>query len=93
MSFVFMILFTWLQLRIRAYDNGIPSKSNTSLVTITINRNLNAPIFVQTQLSANLPDNNALGQTLITVTANDADTAVGLHRLMIIKQIMNVVHV
>lgn len=73
-----IILFIWLQLRIRAYDNGIPSKSNTSLVTITINRNLNAPIFVQTQLSANLPDNNALGQTLITVTANDADTAVGL---------------
>lgn len=77
---IILIIFhiCYLQLRVRAYDNGIPSKSNTSLVEITINRNLNAPIFVQTQLSANLPDNNALGQTLITVTANDADTAVGL---------------
>ncbi|KAJ8318063.1 hypothetical protein KUTeg_003154 [Tegillarca granosa] len=65
---------TVYSLRIRAYDNGIPAKSNTSVVTLTVNRNLNSPRFTQTSWGANVPDNQPLGETIITVTATDADT-------------------
>ncbi|KAJ8316549.1 hypothetical protein KUTeg_005900 [Tegillarca granosa] len=61
---------TVYSLRIRAYDNGIPAKSNTSVVTLTVNR----PRFTQTSWGANVPDNQPLGETIITVTATDADT-------------------
>lgn len=61
-------------LRIMAYDNGVPSRSNSTTVLITVDRNQNAPFFQPTQYSATVPDNAALGSEIVQVTALDSDT-------------------
>ena len=61
-------------LRITAYDNGIPSRSNSTTVRITVDRNQNTPFFQPTQYSATIPDNAVLGSEIIQVTALDRDT-------------------
>ena len=61
-------------LRITAYDNGIPARSNSTTVLITIDRNQNAPFFQPTQYSATIPDNAGLGSEVRQVTALDSDT-------------------
>lgn len=61
-------------LRITAYDNGIPRLSNSTIVVITIDRNQNAPFFQPTSYPASVADNSVLGSEVITVTAIDTDT-------------------
>ena len=61
-------------LRVTAYDNGIPPRSNSTTVRITVDRNQNAPFFQPTQYSATIPDNAALGSEVRQVTALDSDT-------------------
>ena len=61
-------------LRIMAYDNGVPSSSNSTTVFITVDRNQNSPFFQPTQYSATIPDNSGLGSEIVQVTALDSDT-------------------
>ena len=61
-------------LRITAYDNGIPSRSNSTIVYITVNRNQNAPFFQPTQYSANIAESGILGSEVVQVTALDSDS-------------------
>ncbi|XP_046579033.1 protocadherin Fat 4-like [Haliotis rubra] len=60
--------------RVRAYDNGLPiPRSNTTVVTVTIRRNLNAPVISPTLYEKVIPDTTPLGTVVTTIGATDAD--------------------
>ena len=61
-------------LRVLAFDNGVPTRSNSTTVSITVDRNQNSPFFQPTQYSATIPDNSPLGAEIVQVTALDSDT-------------------
>ena len=61
-------------LRILASDNGIPQRSNTTVVLITVDRNQNSPVFSPRIYSASIADYGNLGAEVVQVTATDADT-------------------
>lgn len=60
-------------LRITAFDNGIPPLSNSTLVVITVNRNNFSPVFQPQTYQANVADNVALGTEIEQVIATDSD--------------------
>lgn len=61
-------------LRITAFDNGFPSRSNSTIVYITVDRNRNAPFFQPISYSAGVAESGALGSEVVQVTALDRDT-------------------
>ncbi len=64
---------TMYQIRVQAYDNGVPSKSDDAVVKVTVNRNLNAPKFTQASLSKDILYAQELGTMIVKVAATDAD--------------------
>jgi len=58
---------------VTAYDSGAPSAEVRETVTITINRNLNTPIFDQQNYETTMYDYEPIGSSVITVNADDAD--------------------
>ena len=57
-----------------AEDNGVPPRSATSQVQITItDANDNSPIFASSLLILSVPENSATSATIQVVTATDAD--------------------
>ncbi|XP_076458559.1 protocadherin Fat 1-like [Babylonia areolata] len=62
--------------RFRARDNGQPTpRSNTTLLTVTILRNLAPPVFNPIQYTGVISDTTPLGTIITTVTATDSDTS------------------
>ncbi|CAL1527488.1 unnamed protein product, partial [Lymnaea stagnalis] len=60
---------------ITARDSGtspLPAP-NTCTVTIVVNRNQFAPVFINTPYDKALPRTAPIGQSVVTVTATDAD--------------------
>ena len=58
-------------------DNGQPTpRFNTTLLTVTILRNLAPPVFNPVLYSAAVQDTTPLGTVITTVTATDTDTSV-----------------
>lgn len=70
-----------VQARVLAVDGGTPSKSAESLVTINILRNLNAPIFNESEITRTVYEDAPLSDTIFTTFARDADRAVNIHFL------------
>lgn len=66
------------QFNVIATDIGSPVQTSETpaVVRINVQRNLNAPIFVDEPYAANLDFNAPAGSPIISVTANDADTVV-----------------
>jgi len=65
------------QLRIVAEDGGTPPCSRTSLASITVNRNLQAPQFLQSEYAAEILETFPLTQSILSVSARDGDDRVG----------------
>ncbi|KAH3873303.1 hypothetical protein DPMN_036535 [Dreissena polymorpha] len=65
---------TVYNLRITAFDNGIPRRSNSTIVIINVDRNRNTPFFQPTTYSAQVADNSIIGSELVTLTVRDSDT-------------------
>ncbi|XP_062595025.1 cadherin EGF LAG seven-pass G-type receptor 3-like, partial [Saccostrea cucullata] len=61
------------KVRIEAYDQGSPSKTNVTVVTLTVKSNYQRPIFNRLSYVARIPETQSLGQQIIAVTANDTD--------------------
>eukprot|EP00105_Crassostrea_gigas_P030808 XP_011453260.1 PREDICTED: protocadherin-like wing polarity protein stan [Crassostrea gigas] len=61
------------KVRVEAFDGGSPSKTNVSVVTLTVKSNNQRPIFNQQSYFAHIPETQSLGQRIIAVTANDSD--------------------
>ncbi|XP_076365612.1 cadherin-23-like isoform X2 [Tachypleus tridentatus] len=67
--------FSWLNLTIRATDNGIPSLSGTADLQLQVlDENDNNPIFVDNVSHLVVPEDAPLGHQVAVVQATDADT-------------------
>ena len=64
------------QLLIQAADNGYPAKTDLAVITIFVNRNLNAPVFFPVVYNITILDNSNLGDVVETVRATDSDLIV-----------------
>ncbi|XP_074647696.1 cadherin EGF LAG seven-pass G-type receptor 2-like [Tubulanus polymorphus] len=60
-------------LRIQAYDNGQPSLTNTTTVSVTINRNFRDPYWTQSVYNITIPDTQAAGIPFLPLLAKDDD--------------------
>ncbi|XP_046560786.1 cadherin-related tumor suppressor-like [Haliotis rubra] len=58
---------------VRAEDNGSPRLYDIALVELTINRNLNPPIFTPVTYEVTIPETWPIGDVVLRVTASDAD--------------------
>lgn len=59
-----------------ASDGGIPSKSSTATLQITVIRNLNSPVIETENSRVTIDDNDAPGTYITTVEAEDEDREV-----------------
>ena len=66
----------WKQLLVQAYDDGYPALSDTEVVSITVNRNLQPPVFTTNSIEITILESQALGVAITTATANDPDALV-----------------
>lgn len=58
---------------VTAYDSGAPLADVSETVTITIERNLFAPVFGQQLYEVTIYDYEPIGTSVVTVSAEDAD--------------------
>lgn len=58
---------------VTAYDSGAPLAEVSGTVTITIDRNLNAPLFDQQLYETTMYDYEPIGSSVVIVNAEDAD--------------------
>ena len=63
------------------YDNVYPNVQDTSTVTISVNRNENAPLFIRS-FDVTIPETTPLGQIITNVTATDLDGDVLKYSIM-----------
>lgn len=61
------------QLLVTAYDTGVPEIITSTIVTITITRNLNAPVFTANRYQETVYDYIGLGSNVLQITATDSD--------------------
>ncbi|XP_078316513.1 protocadherin Fat 4-like isoform X2 [Crassostrea virginica] len=61
------------KVRVEAYDQGSPSKTNVTVVTLTVKSNYQRPVFNRASYFERIPETQSLGQQIIAVTANDSD--------------------
>ena len=55
-------------------DGGIPSRYDTAMLTVSVTRNLFAPVFNPLQYNVTIYEDQVLGEEIIRVFASDADT-------------------
>ena len=67
-----------LQLFVTAVDEGVPSRTSSveARVQISITRNENDPLFFNTPYDVTIPESEAVGTSIYSVTVSDADTTV-----------------
>lgn len=63
-----------MQVRVRATDGGGAAATATAL--ITVERNLNDPVFTNVDIAVSIEENNALADPFVAVTAIDGDILV-----------------
>ncbi|XP_040429008.1 protocadherin gamma-A10-like [Cygnus olor] len=62
------------ELVLMASDGGEPSRTGTALIRVSVlDANDNAPVFTQAVYAVRVPEDVAVGSTLLTLTATDAD--------------------
>ena len=60
-------------LTVEASDSAVPPKSSRATLTVNIVRNIHRPTFTELRYGTSIDDTWAVGRTLFTVTAVDAD--------------------
>lgn len=68
----------YLQLRIEAYDQGTPPKTNTTVAIVSVTRNFYEPAFNSTSYNVRIPETKQLGDVIIRTYATDADVLVSI---------------
>ncbi|XP_041364041.1 cadherin-23-like [Gigantopelta aegis] len=64
---------TEYRLLIQAADQGSPPQTDLTVIVITVNRNLAAPMFVPRVYNVTILETQSLGDTITRVTATDSD--------------------
>ncbi|KAJ8319080.1 hypothetical protein KUTeg_004171 [Tegillarca granosa] len=59
--------------RVQAYDQGQPSRFNTTVAIITVKRNFQTPVFTQNSYYQKIPETLQVGSVFEQVNATDAD--------------------
>ena len=59
----------------RARDGGTPSLSSTVVLTVSVNRNLFAPLFLQNSYTVEISETTAPGTGILFVSASDNDVS------------------
>lgn len=80
------------QLRVRAFDNGVPPKSSTTVCAISINKNLNTPQWTTTQYTYTVNEEQGLYVPIGQLAATDGDSQVSFRNgpAMFFKNKINV---
>ena len=60
----------------KAADGGTPPRTSTTVVDITVIRNLNEPVFAQNNMRVSINDNLPAGSSIAQLSATDADDEV-----------------
>ena len=60
----------------RARDGGTPSLSSTVVLTVSVNHNLFAPLFLQNSYTVEISETTAPGTGILFVSASDNDVTV-----------------
>jgi hypothetical protein len=76
LSLLVQFIIFFIQLLVQAADNGYPARTDLAVVTVYVNRNLNAPIFNPRVYNITILDNRILGDVITTVRATDSDLIV-----------------
>ena len=64
------------QLRVRAFDDGVPPRENITTVAISVNRNLNCPRWRQGSITVNIMETHDITSSVARVEATDSDPQV-----------------
>ena len=62
------------QVQLLVTDGGTPSRSDTSVLTVTVRRNLNSPVFNPATYTVEINEDQQLGVSIGQVFATDADS-------------------
>ena len=65
-----------LKVRVLAEDQGTPPLSDTTVVTVKVDRNLNAPQTERSEWVVSVLETQALGVTIVQVQGSDQDQRV-----------------
>jgi len=61
---------------VQAKDGGSPPRTDTAVVHVTVDRNLNKPVFDPQSYVSHVSETLQLGSVIATVAAKDADLRV-----------------
>ena len=75
----------FFKVRVEAYDQGSPSKTNVTVVILTVKSNYQSPVFNRASYFERIPETQSLGQQIIAVFATDGDALVGSMVLLILS--------
>ncbi|KAK7913167.1 hypothetical protein WMY93_013378 [Mugilogobius chulae] len=61
-------------MKIKVEDGGSPQKSSTAILQVTVTDvNDNRPVFKESQIDVHIPENSAIGTSVVQLQATDAD--------------------
>ena len=63
-------------MRVQILDGGSPPLQSNEVLTVNVQRNLNAPTFGDDEYSASIMENFNIGLSVLRVSAEDADDKV-----------------
>lgn len=66
----------FFQIRVQARDLGAPARYNYTVCTVSVQKNFNPPFFTDDSYAATILETFTLGDTILTVSANDNDPLV-----------------
>ena len=69
-------LFFSFQIRVQARDLGAPARYGYTVCAVGVQRNFQPPFFVDPNYSMTIIETYNLGDTILTVSANDNDPLV-----------------
>ena len=75
-TYIFSVNLFCLQIRVLASDGGTPARTDTTVVSISVERNLNTPSMSSQEYTASLLETQPLGEVFTQVQASDADQKV-----------------